>query len=223
MASGAEVIKKFMTRYDTAPHTAATMNLGWRAISRIGRQPKFIVAVVCGAVSYLVMNFLMTSAPLAMSLCGLPLEASNLGIQWHVIAMYGPSFFSGRLIARFGAPTIVSVGLAFLGAAAGVGLMGIAVPHFWLSLILLGVGWNFGFVGASALVLQCHRPEEAALVQSRYDLIVFGTVAVGSFSSGGILTAFGWHTVLLVSFAPLVLAIGALAWGPLSQRFAAAR
>jgi MFS family permease len=194
-----------------------------RPMRQIARQPRFIVAAACGAVSYLVMNFLMTGAPLAMKLCGLPLEASNLGVQWHVIAMYGPSFFSGRLIARFGAPAIVSAGLAFLAAAAGVGLMGVDVPHFWLSLILLGVGWNLGFVGASALVLQCHRPEEAAMVQSRYDLIVFGTVAAGSFSSGGILTAFGWNTVLLVSFAPLLLAVVALAWRPLSQRLAASR
>lgn len=159
----------------------------------------------------MLMNFLMTAAPLAMRLCGHSQEMSNLGLQWHVIAMYGPSFFTGGLIVRFGAPRVVAVGMTLIAASAAVGLAGIDVAHFWLTLILLGVGWNFGFVGASALVLECHRPEEKTRVQSLNDFIVFGTMAVGSFSSGGILTAYGWNTVLWVSFGPLVLAFTALA------------
>src|SRR3546814_10393884 len=95
-----------------------------------------------------------------MHLCGLSQESSNLGLQWHIIAMYAPSFFTGRLITRFGAPRVVAAGLALTAASAAVGLMGVDVAHFWLPLILLGVGWNFSFVGASALVLECHRPEE---------------------------------------------------------------
>ena len=174
------------------------------------RQPRFVTAVLCGVVSYLIMNFLMTAAPLAMRLCGLPQEAANLGLQWHVIAMYAPSFFTGRLITRFGAPRIVAVGLALTAASAAVGLLGIDVAHFWATLILLGIGWNFGFVGASALVLQCHRPEDAVRVQAVNDFIVFGTMAVGSFASGGLLTSYGWNTVLGVSFAPLALATAAL-------------
>ncbi|WP_240756792.1 MFS transporter [Roseicella aquatilis] len=153
----------------------------------------------------------MTAAPLAMRLCGLSQEAANLGLQWHVIAMYAPSFFTGRLITRFGAPRVVAAGLALIGAAVVAGLLGQDVGHFWGSLILLGVGWNFGFVGASALVLDCHRPEERTRVQSLNDFIVFGTMAAGSFASGGLLTAHGWNTVLWVSLAPLALAVAALA------------
>jgi MFS family permease len=146
-----------------------------------------------------------------MRLCGLPQETSNLGLQWHIIAMYAPSFFTGRLIGRFGAPRVVATGLAFTGASAVIGLMGVDVAHFWLTLILLGVGWNFGFVGASALVLECHRPEERTRVQSLNDFLVFGTMALGSFSSGSLLTTYGWDTVLRVSFFPLAVAVTALA------------
>src|SRR5690606_13593563 len=125
-----------------------------RPLSVIARQPTFIIAVVCGIVSYSLMNFLMTSAPLAMHICGLSQEDSNLGLQWHVIGMYAPSFFTGRLINRFGAPMVVLWGLALTAAAAGVGLAGLEVSHFWGSLILLGIGWNFGFVGASTMILE---------------------------------------------------------------------
>jgi len=180
---------------------------GGRPLGRIVRQPLFAVAVLCGAVSYMLMNFLMTAAPLAMRMCGHSQETSNLGLQWHVIAMYAPSFFTGRLITRFGAGRVVAVGLVLTGLSAAVGLAGIDVVHFWLTLILLGVGWNFGFIGASALVLECHRPEERTRVQALNDFIVFGTMAIGSFSSGGLLTAYGWDMVLLVSFAPLALAV----------------
>jgi MFS family permease len=190
--------------------TAAEM-VGGRPLSVIARQPRFITAVICGVVSYLLMNFLMTAAPLAMRLCGLSQESANLGLQWHVIAMYAPSFFTGRLIIRFGAPRVVAGGLALLGAAALAGLLGQDVGHFWGSLILLGLGWNFGFIGASALVLECHRPAERARVQSLNDFIVFGMMTVGSFASGGLLTSYGWDMVLWVSFAPLTIAVVALA------------
>ncbi|MBX3536772.1 MAG: MFS transporter [Chelatococcus sp.] len=190
--------------------TAADMS-GGRPLGEIARQPRFIAAVICGVVSYLLMNFLMTAAPLAMRMCGLPQEASNLGLQWHVIAMYAPSFLTGRLITRFGAPSVVSAGLALIGVSAAVGLLGVDVAHFWLTLILLGIGWNFGFVGASALVLECHRSNEKARVQSLNDFVVFGTMAIGSFLSGGLLAVYGWDTVLWLSFLPLLLAVLALA------------
>src|SRR5574337_130736 len=176
-------------------------------LGAIARQPRFVTAVICGVVSYLLMNFLMTAAPLAMQICGLSQEASNLGIQWHVIAMYAPSFFTGRLIARFGAGPVITAGLALTGISAAVGLLGTGVMNFWLTLILLGLGWNFGFVGASAMVLECHRPEEKARVQSFNDFVVFGTMAFGSFLSGGLLTAYGWNTVLWLSFVPLAAAV----------------
>lgn len=196
------------------PMPTAEEVAGGRPLGVIVRQPEFITAATCGVVSYLLMNFLMTAAPLAMLMCGLSQESSNLGIQWHVIAMYAPSFFTGRLITRFGAPRVVMAGLALTGLSAAVGLLGIDVAHFWLTLILLGLGWNFGFVGASALVLACHRPEERTRVQSFNDFIVFGTVAFGSFLSGGLLTAYGWNTVLWLSFVPLVVAVVALARAP---------
>jgi len=182
-----------------------------RPLAVIARQPLFITAVACGAVSYMLMNFLMTAAPLAMHLCGHSQESANLGLQWHVIAMYGPSFFTGRLITRFGAGRIVALGLLLTGLSAVIGLTGIDVAHFWITLILLGLGWNFGFVGASALVLECHRPEEKTRVQSLNDFIVFGTMVVGSFASGGLLAAYDWDAVLWVSFAPLAVAVVALA------------
>ena len=191
--------------------TAAEIAGGGRPLAEIARQPRFVAAAICGAVSYMLMNFLMTAAPLAMRICGHSQASANLGLQWHVIAMYAPSFFTGHLIARFGAGRLATVGLALTGLAAAVGLLGIDVPHFWGALVLLGLGWNFGFLGASALVLECHRPEEKTRVQSLNDFIVFGLMAVGSFSSGGLLSAYGWNTVLWMSFVPLALAAVALA------------
>lgn len=184
---------------------------GGRPLGVIVRQPLFITAVICGAVSYMVMNFLMTAAPLAMQMCGHSQESANLGLQWHVIAMYAPSFFTGRLITRFGAGRVVMAGLLLIGLSSAAGLTGLDVANFWVSLILLGVGWNFGFVGASALVLECHLPEEKTRVQSLNDFIVFGTMAVGSFASGSLLAAYDWDMVLWVSFIPLVVAVIALA------------
>lgn len=190
--------------------TIVEMGTG-RRLSVIARQPQFILAVTCGVVSYLLMNFLMTAAPLAMKLCGLSQESANLGLQWHVIAMYAPSFWTGSLITRFGATAVVAVGLVLIGASSVAGLFGIEVSHFWATLILLGVGWNFGFIGASAMVLECHRPDEKARVQSLNDFAVFGTMTLGSFLSGGLLSSFGWSTVLALSFAPLLIAAVALA------------
>lgn len=200
------------------PKPSAAEIAGGRPLGVIIRQPLFVTAVICGAVSYMLMNFLMTAAPLAMQLCGHSQESSNLGLQWHVIAMYAPSFFTGRLITRFGAGKVVSAGLLLTGLATAVGLTGIDVAHFWLTLILLGIGWNFGFIGASALVLECHRPEEKTRVQSFNDFIVFGTMAVGSFASGGLLAAYDWNMVLWVSFAPLALAVLALSTAAMNMR-----
>jgi MFS family permease len=137
-------------------------------------------------------------------------QSANLGLQWHVIAMYAPSFWTGGLIARFGTPSVVAAGLALIAASSAVGLLRVDVAHFWVTLVLLGLGWNFGFVGASAMVLECHRPEEKARVQALNDFAVFGTMAVGSFLSGGLLSAFGWNTVLVLSFVPLLIAMTAL-------------
>ena len=171
---------------------------------------RFVMAALCGVVTYSLMNLVMTSAPLAMRLCGLPIESSNSAIQWHIVAMYGPSFFTGSLIARFGAARVVATGLLLLAGAGLVGLSGITVPHFVLGLVLLGFGWNFGFVGASAMVLETHRPEERTRVQSFNDFLIFGTMALGSFASGHLLVVFGWAAVNWVVFPPVVLALGVL-------------
>ncbi|MGI4806649.1 MAG: MFS transporter, partial [Janthinobacterium lividum] len=182
-----------------------------RPLGTIIRQPRFIVAALCGVVTYTLMNLVMTSAPLAMRLCGLPLSASNATIQWHVVAMYGPSFFTGTLIARFGAQRVVAAGLTLLAAAAVCGLAGVELANFTVGLILLGIGWNFGFVGASSLVLETHRPEERTRVQSFNDFLVFGTMAIGSFSSGQLLVLYGWASVNWVVFPPVAVGLGALA------------
>lgn len=193
------------------PMPTAAEVAGGRPLSMIARQPRFVAAAITGAVTYMLMNFLMTAAPLAMHMCGHSQESANQAIQWHVIAMYGPSFFTGGLIKRFGAGCVATTGLLLTGLSAAVGLTGIDVLHFWVTLILLGVGWNFGFLGASAMVLECHRPEEKTRVQSLNDFIVFGLMAIGSFLSGGLLSAYGWGTVLWVSFVPLALAVVSLA------------
>ncbi|WP_241700460.1 MFS transporter, partial [Cronobacter sakazakii] len=176
-----------------------------RPLRDIVRQPGFSRTVFSGAVAYMVMNFLMTATPLSMHMHGLSLQDANLGIQWHVIAMYAPGFFTGKLITRFGATRIAALGLAI-----SAGLAGTAVGHYWLLLILLGVGWNFGFTGASAQILDYHRPEEKNRVQSLNDFVVFGVMIVGSFSSGALLTLVGWNAVLWCSLVPLVVAMIAL-------------
>ncbi|MDE2579327.1 MAG: MFS transporter [Hyphomicrobiales bacterium] len=181
-----------------------------RPLGEIVRKPDFIVAALCGTVSYALMNLIMTSAPLAMKMCGHSIADSTTGIQWHVLGMYAPSFFTGSLIARFGAPRVTAFGLALEVAAAAVDLAGVSVGHFWAGLILLGIGWNFGFIGASALVVACHRPAEKTRVQSFNDFIVFGTMAVGSFSSGQMLATGGWAMVNWTVFPLALLALAAL-------------
>ena len=181
-----------------------------RPLVEIVATPKFLIAALCGVVSYALMNLVMTSAPLAMKLCGLTLTDSNLGIQWHVLAMFGPSFFTGSLVARFGAPRIVVAGLGLIALAAAVDLSGLSVWHFWVGLVLLGMGWNFGFVAASAMVVETHRPEERNKVQAFNDFLIFGIMALGSFSSGQLLTNFGWGAVNAVVFPPVLLGLVAL-------------
>lgn len=211
MQAAVAVISAILLLGVRLPPTTPSEIKGGRPLMQIAMQPRFVAAAISGAVAYMLMNFLMTAAPLAMHMSGHSQADSNLGLQWHVIAMYAPSFFTGSLITRFGAGRIASLGLILTGLSAVVGLAGIDVAHFWGSLILLGIGWNFGFLGASALVLECHTPQEKTRVQSLNDFIVFGLMAIGSFSSGGLLSAYGWDTVLWVSFVPLGLAIVALA------------
>jgi MFS family permease len=201
-----------------APKPAPADLHGGRPLLEIVRQPRFIAAAICGIVAYPTMNLVMTSAPLAMKICGLSVSDSNFGIQWHIVAMYAPSFFTGSLIARFGAPKVVAAGLLLEAGAATIGLSGITALHFWATLIVLGIGWNFGFVGASALVLETHRPQERNKVQAFNDFLVFGMMAVGSFSSGQLLANYGWSAVNLVVFPPVVLGLAVLLVASLALR-----
>ncbi|GAL58171.1 hypothetical protein EV102420_09_02030 [Pseudescherichia vulneris NBRC 102420] len=191
---------------------------GGRPLSEIIRQPGFARTVFSGAVTYMVMNFLMTAAPLSMHMHGISQEASNLGIQWHVIAMYGPGFFTGKLISRYGALHVAAVGLLITAGSVVAGLGGTEIHHYWLSLILLGVGWNFGFIGASARIIDFHRPEEKTQVQSLNDFVVFGVMIVGSFSSGVLLNLYGWNAVLWGSLVPVSLAFLAIIVGERDKR-----
>jgi predicted MFS family arabinose efflux permease len=180
-----------------------------RPLGQIIRAPRFIVAVACGMASYGMMNMLMTSAPLAMVGCGHSVTDAALGIQWHVLAMYAPSFITGSLIARFGVERVAGVGLALVATSAVVGIAGITVAHFWTNLVLLGLGWNLAFIGATTMVTQCHRPQERNKVQSFNDFLIFGSMALTSFSSGQLLDKFGWATINEV-ILPTIFVTGAL-------------
>src|SRR3984957_12834456 len=204
-----------------APKPAPADLHGGRPLLEIARQPRFIAAALCGVIAYPMMNLVMTSAPLAMKMCGLSLSDSNFGIQWHIVGMYGPSFFTGALITRFGAPRIVALGLALEAAGAMIGLSGITAMHFWATLIVLGIGWNFGFVGASALVLETHRLQERNKVQAFNDFLVFGMMAVGSFSSGQLLANYGWAPATPAVYPPGLLRLAVLAAASLAKRRAA--
>jgi predicted MFS family arabinose efflux permease len=189
-----------------------------RPLAEVVRQPRFVVAVVCGLASYAVMNLMMTAAPLAMVMCNHSVGDAALGLQWHVIGMYAPSFFTGTLIVRFGLRAMMATGLALIATAAAIGLLGVALWNFWVALALLGVGWNFSFIGATTLVTECHGPRERNKVQAFNDFLVFGSMVVGSFLSGVLLTRYGWAAVNEVVF-PAVIAAGLpLAWGALTRR-----
>jgi MFS family permease len=164
------------------------------------------------------MNLMMTSAPLAMVMCEHSVSEAALGIQWHVIAMYAPSFFTGALILRFGLGAVMATGLALIAAAAAVGYAGIALWNFWLALVLLGVGWNFSFIGATTLITECHGPRERNKVQAVNDFLIFGSMALASFSSGALLTRYGWPAVTEVVFPAVLVAVALLAWGTLVRR-----
>jgi len=178
-----------------------------RPLLEIIRQPRFIIAVFGATTAYALMNMLMTSAPLAMKLCGLSLSDATWGIQWHIVAMFLPSFWTGDLIRKFGAARIVATGLLLIALAGLVGLSGVTNWHFWIGLVLLGLGWNFGFVGGSAMVLETHRPEERSRVQSFNDFLIFGTMAIASFSSGQILANWGWDYLNWIVFPPVALTL----------------
>ena len=170
-----------------------------RPLKDIVTTHRFVTGMICGIGSYALMTFMMIGAPLAMVIgCGFPSELATLGIQWHVLAMFAPSFFTGMLISRFGAERVVAAGLFVLMACAVVAHMGVELWNFWAALVLLGMGWNFGFIGATAIVSSSYRPHEADKVQGFHDIVLFGTVALSSFASGQVFTTWGWSVMNLV-------------------------
>jgi MFS family permease len=189
-----------------------------RPLGEIVRQPKFIIAVIAAIASFGLMILLMTAAPLAMVGHGHSQHDAALGIQWHVIAMFAPSFITGPLVARFGAGIVVAVGMVLLTSAALVGMAGVDLLNFWLGLILLGVGWNFGFIGATAMLTTTYLPAERGRVQGLNDFLVFGFVAVASLVSGTLLTASGWATVNAIVFPVVAISLIGLGWLALVSR-----
>jgi MFS family permease len=189
-----------------------------RSRGELLRDPKIVVAIICAMVSYALMNLVMTSTPLAVVGCGYEQDMAADIVSAHVLAMFVPSFFTGHLIARFGTTNIVALGLLILAGAGGVALMGVELENFFIALILLGVGWNFGFIGATAMLQAAHAPEERGRVQGLNDALVFGCVTVASLASGGLMNCSGgsvtagWTAVNLAMIPFLALAGGALIW-----------
>ncbi|HKC43922.1 MAG TPA: MFS transporter [Burkholderiales bacterium] len=193
-----------------------------RPLAEIAAQPAFVVAVLTAALAYGVMNLLMTATPLAMGVCGHPYAAAATVISSHVVAMFAPSFVTGDLIRRFGVLNVMLSGVTITLACLAIALAGVAVAHFWWSLVLLGVGWNFVFIGATTLLTETYRPAEKAKVQGANDLLIFLTTATSSFSSGMILERNGWQTLNYAAI-PFVAAIGiAVIWLMTKRRRAVA-
>ncbi|MEM7317576.1 MAG: MFS transporter, partial [Pseudomonadota bacterium] len=182
------------------------------------RTPQIAVAVICAMVSYALMNLVMTSTPLAVVGCGYSENNAADIVSSHVLAMFVPSFFTGHLILRFGVLKIIATGLAILGAAGIVALQGVTLENFFIALILLGIGWNFGFIGATTLLAESHAPHEQGRMQGLNDLLVFGGVTFASVASGGLMNCSGgspvegWTAVNLAMAPMLALAGGALIW-----------
>ncbi|MCA8878727.1 MAG: MFS transporter [Rhodobacteraceae bacterium] len=189
-----------------------------RTRAELLRDPTIRVAVICAMVSYALMTLVMTSTPLAVVGCGFSRGTAADVVTGHVLAMFVPSFFTGHLIARFGAPLIVATGLAILAASGVVALQGVELGNFFAALILLGIGWNFGFIGATAMLASAHAPEERGRMQGLNDMIVFGCVTFASLASGGLMNctggtaAAGWNAVNIAMVPFLTLAGGALIW-----------
>ncbi len=198
-----------------APHAGASTG---RPLSQIARQPVFIVAVAASALGYGVMNLLMAATPIAMAQCKHPFESAALVLEWHVLGMFVPSFFTGHLIRRFGALPIMAIGAVLNFACVMVALSGVDLMQFLAALFLLGVGWNFLYVGGTTLFTTAYRPEEKNKAQGAMDFCVFSTMTLSSFASGALITTQGWAWLNLGSLLPLALVAGALGWLALRRR-----
>jgi MFS family permease len=192
---------------DIASPPAPASRVPARPLRAIVGQPIFIVAASAGMLAYGMMSLVMTATPLAMLGCGLPFGDTAFVIQWHALGMYAPSFVTGHLIDRFGATRIMQTGVVLLALCAAAALSGVALGQFWLALLLLGIGWNFLFIGSTALLTEAYTPAERAKTQAANDFLIFGMVALSSFSSGVVLNGFGWSALnlLILPFAGAVL------------------
>jgi MFS family permease len=189
-----------------------------RPLAEIARQPAFIVAVVCATVGYGVMNLLMTATPLAMTASEHPFGDAAFVIQWHIVGMFAPAFVTGHIIKRLGLTPVMLAGVALNLVCVAIALSGVDVMHFWLALVLLGIGWNFMFVGATTLLTESHTPAERAKVQGVNDAAIFMTMIFSSAASGALFTIQGWHAMNLWAVPALLLAGAALLWLAWSRR-----
>ncbi|MET3465700.1 MFS transporter [Variovorax atrisoli] len=194
------------------PAPARKESGGGRSLSEIARQPVFIVAAAAGALGYGVMNLLMAATPIAMQICSLPFSDAALVLEWHVIGMFAPGFFTGHLIRRFGALPVMGAGLLLNLGCIAVALSGVELHHFIVALFLLGVGWNFLFTGSTTLSLTAYAPEERDRAQGALNFCVFATLALTSFASGVLVTTQGWQLLNVGSLVPVVLTGAALLW-----------
>ncbi len=189
-----------------------------RPLGQIMRQPVFIVAAGASALSYGVMNLLMAATPLAMQVCGFPFDDAALVLEWHVIGMFAPGFFTGHLIKRFGTQAVMGVGVLLNAACIGIALSGQDLHQFLAALLLLGVGWNFVFTASTTLALQAYRPEEKDRAQAAINFCVFATMAFTSFASGALVTTQGWSLLNIGSMVPVAMMAGGLLWLAGSQK-----
>lgn len=189
-------------------------NAAAKPFSQIIKAPEVFVPIFSGMATYALMTFVMVAAPLAMVIvCGHSNEAATTAIQWHIVSMFAPSFITGAIISRIGARATTGLGLTLILACAFLLLNGTSVWHFDFGLILLGVGWNFGFIGSTALLAQGYRPEDAAKVQALNEQLVFGVMAIASISSGVLLQTIGWQAINVLVIPIATAAIAVLAWG----------
>lgn len=191
---------------------------GGRSVGQLLRQPVFLVAALSGGLGFGTMNLLMAATPLAMQQCGLPFGDAAFVLQWHVVGMFAPGFFTGHLIRRFGALPVMGVGVALYGACIAVALSGVALHQFLLALFLLGLGWNFLFTGSTTLALSAYEPQERDRAQAVLNFFVFATLALTSFASGVLVTTQGWSLLNVGSVLPVVVVAAGLLWLHLGRR-----
>ena len=208
----AVVAMALQSRLNLPPIAAVAHDKPARPLREITRQPKFVVAVMAAALGYGVMNLLMVATPLAMNFCGHPFKEGVFVLEWHVVGMFLPSFFTGDLIKRFGAMKVIITGTLLNFAAIGIALSGVTVSHFWFALVVLGIGWNFMFIGGTALLTETYLPHEKTRVQGFNDMLVFATMAVSSSSAGVLVNAKGWEIVNYAAIPFIAIALIAAIW-----------